>query len=102
MKNVSLPKAQYIKVRAQSVDFLEISNPRAALEVNLRKYTCLTVGDTIVLQHLGKLHCLDVLEVKPNGAASIVETDVSIDFDEPVGYKVMPSARQLANKRSLQ
>ena len=24
MKNVSLPKAQYIKVRAQSVDFLEI------------------------------------------------------------------------------
>lgn len=30
---------------------------------------------------------LDVKEVKPNGAASIIETDCRVDFDEPLGYK---------------
>lgn len=87
IKNVSLPKATFLKVRAQSVDFLDISNPRAVLEYTLRKYTCVTTGDVIVLQHLGKLFHMDVQEVRPNGAASIVETDVEIDFDEPLGYK---------------
>ena len=87
IKNVSLPKCTFLKVRAQSVDFLDISNPRAVLEYTLRKYTCVTVGDVIVLQHLGKLFHMDVQEVRPNGAASIVETDVEIDFDEPLGYK---------------
>ncbi len=57
------------------------------LEVTLRKYTCVTVGDVIVLQHAGKMFSMDVLEVRPGGAASIVETDVEIDFDEPLGYQ---------------
>ena len=29
VKNVTLPKAKFVKFRAQSCDFLEISNPRA-------------------------------------------------------------------------
>ena len=29
---------------------------------------------------------MEVTEVKPNGAASIIETDCNVDFDEPVGY----------------
>lgn len=91
---MSLPKASYLKVRAQSVDFLEISNPRAVLEFTLRKYTCVTEGDVIVLNHAGKRFCMDVLEVKPNGAASIVETDVEIDFAEPVGYQDSEYGRQ--------
>lgn len=90
VKNVTLPKATFLKVQAQSVEFLDISNPRAVLEVTLRKYTCVTVGDMIVLNHLGRLNYLQVLEVNPGGAASIVETDVSIDFAAPVGY-VEPS-----------
>lgn len=85
LKNVSLPKCTFLKVRAQSVDFLSISNPRAVLEVTMRKYTCVTVGDVIVLQHAGKYFHMDVQEVRPGGAASIVETDVEIDFDEPLG-----------------
>eukprot|EP01032_Pedospumella_encystans_P024320 gene24320-27512_t len=35
VKNVSLPKATFVKFRAQSVDFLEVSNHRALLEVSL-------------------------------------------------------------------
>jgi len=30
---------------------------------------------------------LEVREVDPGGAASIIETDCNVDFDEPVGYK---------------
>lgn len=94
IKNVSLKKASYVKFRATSVDFLEISNPRAVLEYTLRKYTCVTVGDQVVLHHLGKLHSFDVQEVRPDGAASIVETDVEIDFDEPIGFKESKYAKK--------
>lgn len=64
-----------------------MSNPRALFEVTLRKFTCLTVGDTIRIPHLGKNFYLDIMEVQPNGAASIIETDCNVDFDEPLGYK---------------
>ena len=47
VKNVSLAKATFVKFRAQSCDFLEISNHRAVLEVTLRKFTCLTEGDQV-------------------------------------------------------
>lgn len=87
VKNVSLSKATFVKFRAQSVDFLEISNHRAVLEVTLRKFTCLSEGDQICISHSGKLYYLDVREVRPNGAASIIETDCDVDFEEPVGYQ---------------
>lgn len=84
---MSLPKASFVKFRAQSVDFLEVSNPRALLEVSLRKFTCLTAGDTICIPYSGKKFYLDVREVQPDGAASIIETDCNVDFEEPLGYK---------------
>jgi ubiquitin fusion degradation protein 1 len=62
------------------VDFIEISNPRAVLEVTLRKFTCLTQGDMICINHAGYKYYLEVKEVQPNGAASIIETDCSVDF----------------------
>lgn len=99
VKNVSLPKATFVKFRAQSVDFLEVSNPRALLEVALRKYTCLTLGDTICIPYdKNKKFYLDVMEVQPNGAASIIETDCNVDFDEPLGYKDSKYAQYEKNK----
>lgn len=87
MKNVSLPKATFVKFQAQSCDFLEVANPRALLEVALRKYTCLTEGDMICIPHKNIKFYLEVRDVQPNGAASIIETDCNVDFDEPLGYK---------------
>jgi ubiquitin fusion degradation protein 1 len=86
VKNVALQKAKFVKFRPQSVDFLDISNPRAVLEYTLRKYTCVTTGDMICLPYSGKNYFMEVTEVKPNGAASIIETDCDVDFDPPVGY----------------
>jgi ubiquitin fusion degradation protein 1 len=102
VKNVTLPKAKFVKFRAQSCDFLEISNPRAVLEKTLRKFTCVTVGDQICIQYLSTNHFLEVREVDPGGAASIIETDCNVDFEEPVGYensKYAEFERQAAEKK---
>lgn len=100
VKNVSLSTATFVKFRAQSCDFLEISNPRAVLEYTLRKYTCLTTGDIICLPYSGSKYFLEVTEVQPAGKASIVECNVNIDFDEPVGYKEY-SEKQRSRSGSL-
>lgn len=81
-----LSKATFVKFRPQSVDFLDITNPRVVLEKSLRKYSCLTVGDHICFQYLHQTYFLEVCEVKPNNAACIIETDVNLDFEAPVGY----------------
>jgi len=95
LKNITLKKANFVKFRAQSVDFLDITDHRAVMEVSLRRYTCLTQGDMITMPYSGKNYELEVVEVKPDGKACIVETDVKIDFDEPVGY-VQPNVRSRA------
>uniref|UniRef100_A0A7S3K3U4 Ubiquitin fusion degradation protein n=1 Tax=Aureoumbra lagunensis TaxID=44058 RepID=A0A7S3K3U4_9STRA len=87
VKNVSLPKASFVKFKPQSVDFLDISNPRAVLERQLRTFSCVTVGDQICLPYNDKRYYLEVQEVKPADAACIIETDCNVDFDAPVGYQ---------------
>lgn len=87
VKNVMLPKATFVKLQAQNVDFLKITNPKAVMEVALRKFTCLTKGDVICMPYAGKNYYLEATEVMPGGAASIVEADFNVDFDEPVGYQ---------------
>jgi ubiquitin fusion degradation protein 1 len=87
IKNVSLPKATFVKLRPQSVDFLEIYDPKAVLEVTLRQFTCLTTGDQICIKHADRDYWLEICEVKPTRAACIIETDCNVDFEEPVGYK---------------
>jgi ubiquitin fusion degradation protein 1 len=56
VKNVSLPKATFVKLQPQSVDFLEISNPRAVLEHALRNFSCVTIGDVIQIQYNSSVH----------------------------------------------
>ena len=87
VKNVSLPKATFVKLQPQSVDFLEISNPRAVLEHALRNYSCVTVHDIIQLPYNGKNYHFELKDVQPSPAACIIETDCNVDFDAPVGYQ---------------
>lgn len=85
--NVSLPKATFVKLQPQSVDFLEISNPRAVLEHALRNFSCVTKGDVIQIPYNNKNYHFALQEVKPAPAACIIETDCNVDFDAPVGYQ---------------
>jgi ubiquitin fusion degradation protein 1 len=87
VQNVSLPKATFVKLQPQSVDFLEISNPRAVLEHALRNYSCVTLHDVIQIPYNNKNYHFELKEVKPSPAACIIETDCNVDFDAPVGYQ---------------
>lgn len=86
IKNVQLPKGNFVKFRPHSKDFLDISNPRAVLERQLRTHSCLTKGDVIAFQYTRKTYYMDVLELKPADAVSIVETDIVVDFAPPSDY----------------
>ena len=101
--NASLPKATFVKLQPQSVDFLEISNPRAVLEHALRNFSVVTKGDVIQIPYNNKNYHFALQEVKPQDAACIIETDCHVDFDAPVGYQepTTASAPSSANGGSL-
>ena len=46
-------------------DFLDISNPKAVLEMTLRGFSCLTRGDCICLHYNNKKYYIDIIEAKP-------------------------------------
>jgi len=84
-----LPRATYVNFQPQSIDFLDISDPQAVLEHLLRKYSALTLNETILFKYNSKDYYLQVLDIKPKtnlNAVSIIETDVNVDFAPPVGY----------------
>jgi len=83
---VSLPKAVYAKFKPMSTDFLHVSNPRAMLEVELRKFACLTKNDVIAVQYNEQVFEFKVMDLKPVNAVTIIECDINIEFDAPEGY----------------
>ena len=97
--NVTLPLASFVKFRPRSVDFLDISNPKAVLETTLRSFSCLTQDDQISIRYNGRNYYLDVVELKPGAACSIIEADVSVDFCPPVGYKESEVAQKEDKKK---
>lgn len=82
----SLPMASFAKFKPMSTDFLSISNPRAILEVELRKYRCLTKNDVIAILYNEQVLEFKVMDLKPGNAVSITECDVNLEFDTPEGY----------------
>nr|QBH74175.1 ubiquitin fusion degradaton protein [Thermobia domestica] len=87
VESVSLPVATFSRFQPQSVDFLDITNPKAVLENALRNFACLTAGDIIAIKYNQRIYELCVLETKPGTAVSIIECDMNVEFAPPVGYK---------------
>jgi len=71
----------------QTSNFLKLNNPKATLENKLRGFSALTTGDTIVIRHASKQYALDIMEVKPGEAMTIIETDVNVDFAPPLDHE---------------
>jgi len=91
IKGASLPRGHLIKIQPQTVDFLEISDPKAVLEQALRNYSTLTKGDIIEISYNSLIFEILILEIKPDsdrahGGISITETDLEVDFAAPKGY----------------
>eukprot|EP00339_Tiarina_fusa_P027494 CAMPEP_0117029798 /NCGR_PEP_ID=MMETSP0472-20121206/21539_1 /TAXON_ID=693140 ORGANISM="Tiarina fusus, Strain LIS" /NCGR_SAMPLE_ID=MMETSP0472 /ASSEMBLY_ACC=CAM_ASM_000603 /LENGTH=315 /DNA_ID=CAMNT_0004737649 /DNA_START=97 /DNA_END=1044 /DNA_ORIENTATION=- len=87
--SATLQKGQFVKLQPHTTSFIDISNPRAVLEMAFRAYSTLTVGDTIKVEYNSKIYLIDVLEVQPanvNNAITIVEADVQVDFAPPLDY----------------
>lgn len=100
MRNVALPLGTFIKIQPQSVDFLDITDPRAVLEHSLRNFATLTKGDIFAINYNNRIHELLVMETKPDdgsGGICVLETDLQVDFAPPVGY-VEPTREPVAKK----
>ncbi|KAF3941190.1 hypothetical protein ABW19_dt0201816 [Dactylella cylindrospora] len=89
VKSTDLPPGSFIKLQPQSVDFLDISDPKAVLENALRNFSALSKDDIFSFSYNDTIFEIAVLEVKPdakNNAISVTETDLEVDFAAPVGY----------------
>ena len=99
IRTTSLELAKMVKLQPQSVNFLEISDPKAVLERAFRNFATLTKGDVFNFEYNDEIYEVAVLDVKPETdkmGVSMIETDVSVDFAPPVGY-VEPERRSGAN-----
>ncbi|KAF8643806.1 hypothetical protein AX16_008824 [Volvariella volvacea WC 439] len=82
-----LPKGKFVKLQAQTVHFLEIHDPKAVLEQELRNFSALTQGDIIEISYNTIVFGLLVMETQPGGGGiSVQDTDLEVDFAPPVGY----------------
>ncbi|XP_038999138.1 ubiquitin recognition factor in ER-associated degradation protein 1-like [Hibiscus syriacus] len=100
VKSASLANATYVKLQPHTTDFLDMSNPKAILKTTLRNYSCLTVGDTIMIPYNNKNYYINIVETKPYPVVSIIETDCKVDF-APLDYKEIekPSPPLQSNKK---
>ncbi|KAF6011392.1 hypothetical protein HII13_002486 [Brettanomyces bruxellensis] len=89
IQTTDLPLGSFVKLEPQSVDFLEITDPKAVLENALRNFATLTVGDIIQLHYNNQIYKIKILEAKPDSESQgicVIETDLETDFAPPVGY----------------
>ncbi|KAF2158069.1 UFD1-domain-containing protein [Myriangium duriaei CBS 260.36] len=100
VKSTDLPPGSYIKLQPQSPTFLDISDPKAVLETAFRQFSCLTVDDIFTFSYNDETYSIKVLSVKPESSASAIsvqETDLSVDFAEPLGYAEEMERRKAAS-----
>lgn len=63
------------------------------LERTLRHFACLTKGDTIQIVHGDQIFAVNIIEVTPDTpghAISVIETDLRVEFKEPIDYQEAP------------
>jgi len=87
VESATLPVATYSKFQPLSKDFLDLTNPKAVLEMRLRHFACLSKGDIVAINYNNRIYELNVMETKPAAAVSIIECDMNVDFEAPPGYE---------------
>jgi len=55
-ESATLLIATAAKFQPQSVDFLDLTNPKEVLEMRLRHYACLSTGDMIAINYNSKIY----------------------------------------------
>ncbi|SNX84281.1 related to UFD1 - ubiquitin fusion degradation protein [Melanopsichium pennsylvanicum] len=87
LTGTTLPKGKMVKIQPQTVDFLEISDPKAVLEQAFRNFSALSPGDIVEISYNCLTFEILIMEITPNAdGISIIETDLEVDFAPPKGY----------------
>lgn len=77
-----LPKGTFARLKPLSHDYRDITDYRAALEAHLRgHYNTLTNGQTLSCRYGGRVYEFQVMELKPQDAVSITDTDLEVEMD---------------------
>ncbi|CAD8122653.1 unnamed protein product [Paramecium sonneborni] len=100
----NLPLGKLIKIQPHETAFVDLPDPRAILENQLRNYICLTQGETITITFNKIKYMIDIVEVMPKTdklAVCINEADVEIDFLQPLDYTEAPSQKLIKNNSTL-
>ena len=88
MRIKSLPRGLEVALRPVQYAFSLLPTPRETLEYALRKFTTLTVGDTVRIEGGGKVWQVRVESVQPvvcaPAAVCVINTDMSVEFLESV------------------
>lgn len=88
VRSKELKKGTFIALQPHQTAFVtELSNPKAILEAELTHYACLTQGDKININYQGRDYTISVAECKPEKEICIVNTDVELEFKEPLDYE---------------
>lgn len=86
MVSDSLPKGLSIKIQAQSVEFLKIQDPCTVLEKVINNYTVLYKNQIVSFDFENVNYEIKITECQPSDHIDVVDIDLNIEFDEPVGY----------------
>lgn len=86
LASVDLKLGTFMKIQPQSVDFLDIPNHDEVLTELLPNFSCVMQGQYLRFHYNDKCYDIKILETKPDPAVSLINTNVTVDFAEPVGY----------------
>ncbi|CAD5115008.1 DgyrCDS4030 [Dimorphilus gyrociliatus] len=107
IESVELPVGTYLKIQPQDVNWLNITDCRAVLEKSLRSFSTLHKDETFPVDYNNRTYHLKVLETLPNDAIQIINCDINVDIELPVGYesakikdKTQERKREISNNSS--
>lgn len=90
IRNITLQKGTFVSLQPHETAFIDLANPKAILEKELRNYACLTKGETISIWYGGREFQIDIVETRPQNAICVIEADVEVDFKPPLDYQEIP------------
>lgn len=93
VRYMRLPKGTYAKLQPEGHDFADVLNHKAVLETELRQHASLSQGDLLRVHHGGLEYGLRVLELRPQSAVSVLETDLEVDVVGPADIGSISQSR---------
>ena len=84
--SINLEPGTFMKIQPQSTKFLEIDDPEAVLTNLLPNFSCIMRGQYLRFEHANIKYDIKILDTKPDVAVSLLNTNITVEFAEPVGY----------------